>query len=122
MSTDEKPFEKLFSYGTLQAEPVQRVAFGRTLEGKSDTLQSYKLELIESEDQDFVTRSGADRHRNVQFTGSTADKVPGTVFDVTSEELARCDAYEPTDYKRVEVQLASGTKAWVYLNDSVPTD
>jgi len=120
--SDEQSFETLFSYGTLQQESVQRVAFGRTLEGQADVLQGYRVTLIPSEDEEFEKRSGVDKHRNVQFTGGNSDRVPGTVLTITAEELARCDEYEPTDYKRVEVELESGIKAWVYMNGRAPKD
>jgi hypothetical protein len=41
--------------------------------------------------------------------------VSGTVFKITAEELAAADAYEVSDYKRIETILASGTRAWVYI-------
>ncbi|WP_281280720.1 hypothetical protein [Falsirhodobacter xinxiangensis] len=37
------------------------------------------------------------------------------VFRITAAELAAADAYEVADYKRVEVALTSGRKAWVYV-------
>ena len=114
----EQNTQKLFSYGTLQQESVQIVAFGRTLEGQTDMLRHHKVTLIPSEDKEFVARSGAELHRNVEYTGNDSDEVPGTVFSLTAEELARCDTYEPTDYKRVQVELNSGTNAWVYLKQS----
>ena len=50
----------------------------------------------------------------VRATGRDADRVPGTVFELTAAELARADDYETDDYARVRVRLASGTRAWVY--------
>lgn len=106
--------EKIFSYGTLQTEAVQISIFGRLLEGRPDTLTGYRLQLITIEDQDFVAHSGS-AHRTLQFTGNASDFVAGTVFSVTTEELEQSDAYEPDGYRRVLVQLSSGTDAWVYL-------
>ncbi|WP_225316911.1 gamma-glutamylcyclotransferase [Legionella longbeachae] len=37
------------------------------------------------------------------------------VFDVSKEELERADEYEVEDYKRIQVKLASGLSAWVYV-------
>ena len=108
--------ENLFSYGTLRTESVQLDTFGRRLEGKPDTLVGYRLTMIQIEDQDFVVLSGSADHRNLQFTGITSDLVEGTVFRVTKKELEQADAYEPAGYKRVPVELRSGTKAWVYMN------
>lgn len=98
-------FESLFSYGTLQDEEVQLTTFGRTLGGEHDTLPAY-----------FQTTCGP--HLNIQFTGQLTDSVEGTRFEVTPAELEEADLYEATaDYRRIEVQLNSGKRAWVYLNE-----
>lgn len=110
--------EYLFAYGTLQAEPVQLSTFGRKLDGTPDALPGYRLRMIRIEDEEFVAASGAADHRNLEFTGDPADVVEGTVFKVTQSELEQSDAYEPEEYKRVLVQLRSGVKAWVYLQQS----
>ena len=108
--------ENLFSYGTLRTESVQLDTFGRRLEGKPDALVGYILKMIRIEDQNFVALSGTADHRNLQYTGITSDSIEGTVFSVTKKEVEQADAYEPEGYKRVLVELRSGTKAWVYLN------
>jgi hypothetical protein len=36
------------------------------------------------------------------------------VFEVSEDELARADEYEPAGYNRVSTTLASGKQAWVY--------
>jgi hypothetical protein len=38
------------------------------------------------------------------------------VFEVTESELANADRYEVSAYKRVGADLASGKKAWVYVD------
>jgi|SRR6185369_9503711 len=108
--------ERLFSYGTLQTESVQLSTFGRRLKGSPDALVGFRLRMIKIEDQDFVTTSGAEYHRNLEFTGSASDFVEGTVFSVTQQELEQADAYEPDGYKRIRVKLQSGTEAWMYSN------
>ena len=108
--------EHLFSYGTLQTESVQLSTFGRRLTGTPDALVGYCLRMIQIMDQEFVTASGAEYHRNLEFTGSASDVVEGTALRVTQQELEQADAYEPDGYKRVRVTLRSGTEAWVYLN------
>src|ERR1044072_6893695 len=105
--------EHLFSYGTLQTESVQLSTFGRRLEGSPDALVGYCLRMIKIEDQDFVKTSGAEYHRTLEFTGSASDFVEGTVFSVTQQELEQADNYEPDGYERTEIELRSGTKAWV---------
>jgi len=101
---DSEEFESLFSYGTLQDEEVQLSTFGRTLEGERDALSAY-------------TQRTFGPYLNIEFTGEIADSVEGTRFKVTSAELEEADIYEATaDYKRIEVKLNSGKRAWVYLN------
>jgi gamma-glutamylcyclotransferase (GGCT)/AIG2-like uncharacterized protein YtfP len=113
---DEDLGERLFSYGTLREESVQRATFGRKLEGEADSLMGYSLRMIQILDEAFVATSGTADHRNLVFTGQTSDCVDGVVFKVTKTELDLADAYEPVGYKRVQVQLKSGATAWVYLN------
>ena len=115
MDHDPKESERLFSYGTLQSESVQLVTFGRTLAGRPDALVGYRLQMIQIMDQEFVATSGAEYHRNLEFTGSATDFVEGTVLTVTQQELEQADAYEPDGYERVRVNLRSGAEAWVYL-------
>lgn len=121
MAFQEKETENLFTYGTLCVEEVQLATFGRRLEGAPDALPGYRLVMIQIEDQDFVVKSGAANHRNLQFTGNPSDFVEGFVFRVTKRELERSDAYEPVGYERVLVRLKSGMDAWVYLNTKEPT-
>lgn len=108
--------ENLFTYGTLQLEQVQLETFGRKLEGEPDALRGYKLVGITITDEEFVIKSGTANHRNLQFTGNSADVVEGMVFKVTSNELEQADSYEPGGYERVKVQLTSGAKAWVFVH------
>lgn len=112
--------ENLFTYGTLQLTEVQLETFGRTLQGTPDLLVGYRLVQIEIQDQDFVAKSGTANHRNLQFTGDPNDSVQGIVFKVTKQELENSDAYEPTGYQRVLVQLKSGANAWIYLDQQPP--
>lgn len=110
--------ERLFSYGTLQTESVQLATFGRKLAGTPDALVGYQVRMIQITDEEFVATSGAEYHRNLEFTGSTSDVVEGTVLYLTQQELQQADAYEPDGYKRVQVTLRSGTEAWVYLKQA----
>lgn len=117
MDHETEEIERLFTYGTLQTESVQLSTFGRKLKGSPDALPGYRLQMIQITDQDFVATSGAEYHRNLEFTGSTSDLVEGTVFSVTQQELEQADAYEPDGYKRIRVKLRSGTDAWVYVSN-----
>lgn len=116
MDHEPKETERLFSYGTLQTESVQLSTFGRRLEGSPDALVGYRLQMIQITDQEFVATSGAEYHRNLEFTGNTSDLVEGTVFSVTQHELKQADTYEPDGYERTRVKLRSATEAWVYLS------
>jgi Gamma-glutamyl cyclotransferase, AIG2-like len=104
----------LFSYGTLQQQPVQLSTFGRVLQGYPDALVGFELSRVKIEDPAFVAMSGQSDHAIVTFTGNDQDRVSGMVFEITDTELARADAYEPAGYERALAMLASGTEAWVY--------
>lgn len=106
----------LFSYGTLQDPAVQRANFGRDLEGRADALTGYAERLLEITDPEVLATSGKTHHPIVVETGEDTDRVPGTVFEVTEEELAAADKYEVDDYHRVLVSLGSGVRAWVYVS------
>jgi gamma-glutamylcyclotransferase (GGCT)/AIG2-like uncharacterized protein YtfP len=97
--------QSLFSYGTLQDEAVQLSTFGRTLVGALDELPQY-------------SQSTFGPYLNIRFTGNESDAVRGTRFEISITELEEADIYEATaDYKRIEVRLNSGIRAWVYLNE-----
>lgn len=104
----------LFSYGTLQRKDVQLSTFGRVLDGSADELVGFEQGLFEITDPEFVAASGKRHHAIVRASGNPASRVRGTVFEITDEELARSDAYEPAGYARIATTLASGKRAWVY--------
>jgi Gamma-glutamyl cyclotransferase, AIG2-like len=119
ITLNDEATENLFSYGTLQAAEVQISTFGRALDGKPDLLVGYRLAMIKIHQPDFVGLSGAEDHRNLQFTGLASDIVEGRVLKVTKKELGQADDYEAgADYQRVMVELKSGANAWVYLHRS----
>jgi gamma-glutamylcyclotransferase (GGCT)/AIG2-like uncharacterized protein YtfP len=95
----------LFAYGTLQEGDVQRATFGRLLHGEDDALVGFE-------------RSTTARNLvNVTFTGRTADRVAGMVFEVTDADLAAADRYEErAAYARITGTLVSGREAWVYVD------
>jgi len=96
----------LFSYGTLQLEPVQTKVFGRLLQGDEDVLLGFAVEQIEIANSTYPIA--------VKST-NPAQEIPGRVFFISAEELAAADEYEGAEYQRVEVTLKSGHKAWVYV-------
>jgi gamma-glutamylcyclotransferase (GGCT)/AIG2-like uncharacterized protein YtfP len=107
---------RLFSYGTLRQRDVQLANFGRELAGRADSLVGYTLTMVEITDPAVVAVSGSALHPIVAPSEDPAATVAGTVFDLTPDELLAADEYEVDDYARVEVTLASGTAAWVYLD------
>jgi hypothetical protein len=108
----------LFSYGTLQEEAIQMIAFGRRLQGKPDELVGFEQAPFRIEDPEFVALSGTANHVIVTFTGRPESRVPGTVFEISERDLAMADAYEPEGYGRVTAELASGKEAWVYVSST----
>src|SRR5579863_7084632 len=106
----------LFSYGTLQQEDVQRATFGRRLAGASDALLGFEQTLVRIEDAAVLATSGRTHHPIVRPSRDSRSRVPGTVFEVTEEELGRADRYEVAAYRRIAVTLASGREAWVYVD------
>lgn len=108
--------ENLFSYGTLRYEKVQIETFGRKLEGAEDFLPGYVLKKLKITDPEVIAKSGEDVHSIVEFSGNPQDRIPGMVFKISPEELARADEYEVEDYKRIQVKLLSGVLGWVYVS------
>ena len=106
--------ELLFSYGTLQQDSVQMASFGRLLKGKPDALPGWRKAMVEITDPDVLAKSGT-AHHPIVMPGRKDDAVEGTVFEITSEELAAADRYEVSDYKRIAAPLRSGVTAWVYV-------
>jgi hypothetical protein len=106
----------LFSYGTLQDEAVQLATFGRRLTGHPDELMGFERSLISIQDAAFVAKSGKSHHAIVRPTGIPDCRVAGMALELTDDELAKADAYEPAGYTRVSTMLASGKPAWVYAD------
>ena len=105
----------LFSYGTLQQDNVQRSTFGRPLQGSSDNLVGFILAQEPIDDPQVVATSGRTVHPIAKYTGSRHNRVPGTVFELSDDELNQADHYEVAAYKRIQVTLESGKPAWVYV-------
>ena len=99
--------QHLFSYGTLQDEDVQKSLINRKLKGKRDILLGYRISRKKFKGQYPIMEVSNDR----------LDEVAGKVFRVSYVELYEIDSYETKMYKRVEVVLKSGTKAWAYIEN-----
>lgn len=108
---------RLFSYGTLQHEDVQVSTFGRKLEGEKDLLVGYEPSLVKIAEPAVAARLKKTHHDNVSKTEDDWSNVQGTVFELTDAELAKADTFEAQfNYKRINVALASGNDAWVYVH------
>lgn len=106
--------EFLFSYGTLRLPDVQRATFGAALPTADDELRGWRLGVVQITDPAVIALSGSAEHPILERTGDPIDRVPGSVIELTAEQLAAADTYEVDDYERVPVTLASGRAAWVY--------
>ena len=106
---------RLFAYGTLQQREVQLATYGRELIGTPDALAGYRLEPLQITDPQVVRLSGKAVHRIARATGDPADRIPGTLFELSEAELASTDRYEGDPYQRAEVTLESGVRAFVYV-------
>lgn len=107
----------LFSYGTLQLEAVQRAVFGRLLTGQADAMVGWTQVPLTITDPGVIETSGKTVHTIAKRTGDPADRVPGVVYFISAAELEAADRYEVDAYGRVEVELASGRKAFVYIGN-----
>jgi hypothetical protein len=105
----------LFSYGTLQQPSVQISTFGRFLEGSADNLIGCIIAELKILDEDVIIKSGKDFHPIAKFSGLRQNRIPGTVYLVTEEELKHADHYEVESYQRILTKLESGKIAWVYV-------
>ncbi|MDQ2626977.1 MAG: gamma-glutamylcyclotransferase [Actinomycetota bacterium] len=107
--------ELLFSYGTLRLPEVQRSTFGRELDGRPDAIVGYDLDYVTITDPEVVALSGSDRHPILRPSTAPEAAVSGTVFAISTDELAAADDYEVDAYRRISVPLRSGAQAWVYV-------
>ena len=107
--------EYLFSYGTLQDSSVQLATFGRQVAGEPDALIGFRQDWVQITDPYVLKTSGKTHHPIVTQTDNPDDRVQGTVFALSPEDIARADEYEVDDYMRASVLLASGLTAWLYV-------
>jgi gamma-glutamylcyclotransferase (GGCT)/AIG2-like uncharacterized protein YtfP len=108
--------EYLFSYGTLRKEKVQVELFGRVLQGFSDSLKGYRMSIIEIKDPSVLLKSEQTFHPIAIRSNDQNDKIEGTVFEITKEELTEADKYETGDYERVSGMTESGKEVWFYIS------
>ena len=115
--TDE-PISFLFSYGTLRQPEVQQAVFGRELSAFADALPGFTLAWVEITDASVVAMSGSDRHPILKRSADPGDHVEGSALAIAAGDVAAADAYEVSDYRRIAVELASGRRAWAYVDQA----
>lgn len=96
---------KLFAYGTLLNETIQKNVIGRLVEGPPDLLIGYRKVM-----RQFSSGIYPD------LIDSATCEVKGQIFDLSDEELERCDRYEGDEYRRTSILLKSGVEAFVYMS------
>lgn len=107
----------IFSYGSLQRVDVQQATYGRVLHGEADRLPGFARGLAAITDPARAAALGRTHHANVVASAGDAAGVGGMAFEITDAELVTTDAYEAADaFVRIEVTLASGRRAWVYVH------
>ena len=89
--------------------------FGRRLEGTPDNLVGFTIAILKIENPEVISKSGKEYHPIAKMTDSTHNRIPGSVFEITDDELRLSDQYEVDVYKRVKTTLESGKVAWVYV-------
>ncbi|MGB3697000.1 MAG: gamma-glutamylcyclotransferase family protein [Gordonia sp. (in: high G+C Gram-positive bacteria)] len=104
----------LFSYGTLMDPAVQEGVFGRPMPTAPDSLPGFRVETVRITDPEVVALSGLGVHLLLR-AGRPEERVAGARLELDDAGLAAADDYEVDDYRRVEVTLTSGCRAWVYL-------
>ena len=96
----------LFVYGTLATGETLKNILSRDVLGIPATLDGYdgsKMVTIENESYPAA-------EKNTEYS------IQGLLVEVTPEELEKLDVWETDAYRRKEVGLTNGKKAWVYLN------
>lgn len=116
MTTPAQSPVLLFSYGTLQDKAVQLANFGRELSGRPDSMPGWEQTWVKIVDPQVLATSGKTHHPIIKPGNDPQVEIAGVVFEITPAELEAADRYEVSDYKRVEVTLKSGAKAWVYVS------
>ena len=96
----------LFVYGTLTEWFTRKDVLDRDIPGTPAILDGYdgsNMVIIENESYPAA-------EKNTEYS------IQGLLVEVTPEELEKLDVWETDAYRRKEVGLTNGKKAWVYLN------
>lgn len=96
--------ERLFVYGSLKSNEIQKELLGRELIGLTDSLSNYHFSNIDIEGDQYLIAEPKD-----------GELIDGIVYEVSTQELEGIDRYEGREYKRVKVRLDSNLEAWIYV-------
>lgn len=93
---EQRPHQ-VFVYGTLRYAPIRLIVMGSFGDPKQAVLEGYE-------------RNGLD------LSADAGSRIEGLLLRVDPTELKRLDRYERLGirYKRREITLSDGTRAWVY--------
>ncbi|WP_244929984.1 HAMP domain-containing sensor histidine kinase [Nocardioides sp. W7] len=109
----------LFTYGTFRLAEVQLRIFGRTVRGEPDAITSHRLVQVRVADGSAADLAGSDVHPAL-VPSAAGGLVRGVALQISDDELALALAHESRDHHLVEVELASGRRAWA-TTVAVPT-
>jgi protein tyrosine phosphatase (PTP) superfamily phosphohydrolase (DUF442 family) len=85
------------------------------LVGEDDSLVGYVLAQQPIDRETSVRISGQTVQPIAKHTGSQHHHVPGTVYAVSEHDITLADRYEVEAYRRIQVTLESGKRAWAYV-------
>ncbi len=93
---------------------VQRELLGRLVPMTDDVLLGFATVPVEIDHPDVIEFSGSATHLGL-VPGAPDARIAGKVLRISEADFRALDAYEGDEYRRIEVTLASGTTAWVYI-------
>jgi hypothetical protein len=64
----------------------------------------------------LTAKSGETVHPILVRMSDPTNTVESIVLSVLREDFLRVDAYETKEYRRIEVDLVSGERSWVYVS------
>lgn len=98
----------------MRQPEVQQALYVRAVDTVPDSLPGFRLDWVTITDPAVIAASGSDRHPILR-RGTESDSVAGAYLVLSDSDLAATDDYEVDDYVRIQVLLASGETAWVYV-------
>ncbi|MCX2745567.1 gamma-glutamylcyclotransferase [Mangrovivirga sp. M17] len=105
---------KVFAYGTLRDDSIQKKLFSRLLKGIKDSLcgfRQYNIQWIENIDGKNIYST----YPAISKSGNDQDLIDGYLYELTDDELLITDEYEGDEYQRIIITTNSGTEAFVYI-------